>query len=50
MVRIGWDCRCLGPGTFVIVQDGIILSAYAKTDYKKRMEPEDILEVLKAAR
>jgi len=38
------------PGTFVIGQDGIILSAYAETDYKMRMEPEDILEVLKAAR
>jgi peroxiredoxin len=38
------------PGTFVIGQDGIILSAYAKTDYKMRMEPEDILEVLEAAR
>jgi peroxiredoxin len=38
------------PGTFVIGRDGIILSAYAKTDYKMRMEPEDILEVLKAAR
>jgi len=30
--------------------NGIILSAYAETDYKIRMEPEDILEVLKAAR
>jgi hypothetical protein len=30
--------------------DGIILSAYAETDYKTRIEPEDILEVLKAAR
>ncbi len=38
------------PGTFVIGQDGIILSAYAKTDYKMRMEPEDILEVLKSAK
>jgi len=38
------------PGTFVIGQDRTILSAYAKTDYKMRMEPEDILEVLKAAR
>lgn len=38
------------PGTFVIGQDGIILSAYAKTDYKKRMEPEDILDVLKAVK
>jgi peroxiredoxin len=37
------------PGTFVIGQSGIILSAYAKTDYKKRMETEDILEVLKTA-
>jgi len=38
------------PGTYVIGQDGIILSAYAKTDYKMRMEPEDILEALKTAR
>ncbi|MBS1259151.1 MAG: hypothetical protein MAG551_02217 [Candidatus Scalindua arabica] len=38
------------PGTFVIGQDGIILSVFAKTDYKMRMEPEDILEALKATR
>lgn len=36
------------PGTFVISQDGIIRAACAKTDYKKRMEPRDILEALKA--
>jgi peroxiredoxin len=36
------------PGTLVIGQDGVIRAAYAKTDYKKRMEPEDILEALKA--
>jgi peroxiredoxin len=36
------------PGTFVISQDGVIRSAYAKTDYKKRMEPKDILEALKS--
>lgn len=36
------------PGTFVIGRDGIVKAAYAKTDYKKRMEPEDILEALKA--
>jgi peroxiredoxin len=35
------------PGTFVIDQDGIIKAAYANTDYKKRMEPEDIIKALK---
>jgi peroxiredoxin len=35
------------PGTFVIDQDGTIKAAYAKTDYKKRMEPEDIIKALK---
>ncbi len=35
------------PGTFVIAQSGIIRAAYAKTDYKKRMEPEDIIKALK---
>jgi peroxiredoxin len=36
------------PGTFVIDQDGIVRAAYAETDYKKRMEPEDIINALKA--
>jgi peroxiredoxin len=36
------------PGTFVIDQDGIIRTAYAETDYKKRMEPEDIINALEA--
>ena len=35
------------PGTFVIDQEGIIKAAYAKTDYKKRMEPADIIKALK---
>ena len=35
------------PGTFVIDQDGIIKAVYAVTDYKKRMEPEDIINALK---
>ncbi len=35
------------PGTFVIGQDGVIRAVYAKTDYKKRMEPKDILDALK---
>jgi len=35
------------PATFVIDQDGLIKAAYAKTDYKKRMEPEDIIKALK---
>ena len=36
------------PGTLVIDQDGIIRAAYANTNYKKRMEPEDIIKALKA--
>ena len=36
------------PGTFVIDQDGIIRAAYAETDYKKRIEPEDIINALKS--
>ena len=35
------------PGTFVIDQDGIIQAVYAETDYKKRMEPADIIRSLK---
>ncbi len=34
-------------GTFVIDRDEIIKAAYAKTDYKNRMEPEDIIKALK---
>ena len=36
------------PGTFVIDQEGIIQAAFAETDYKKRMEPTDIIKSLKA--
>jgi len=36
------------PGTFVIDQDGIIQAAFAETDYKKRMEPADIIKALRA--
>mgnify|MGYP003978240555 CR=1 FL=1 len=36
------------PGTFVIDQDGIIQAAFAETDYKKRMEPTDIIKALRA--
>ena len=35
------------PGTFVIDQNGIIQAVYAETDYKKRMEPADIIRSLK---
>jgi len=35
------------PGTFVINQQGIVVAKQAETDYKKRMEPADILKVLK---
>ena len=37
------------PGTFVIGRDGVIRASFAKTDYKKRMDPGDIVEALKAA-
>jgi len=35
------------PGTFVINQQGIVLAKQAETDYKKRMEPADIIKALK---
>lgn len=35
------------PGTFVIGRDGVIRASFAKTDYKKRMDPRDIIEALK---
>jgi len=35
------------PGTFVINGKGIIRGAHAETDYKERMEPEEILNILK---
>ena len=34
------------PGTFVIDQAGIVRAAFADSDYKKRMEPADILAAL----
>ncbi|MCR4289969.1 MAG: AhpC/TSA family protein, partial [Candidatus Scalindua sp.] len=34
------------PGTFVINRDGVIRASFAKTDYKKRMDPRDIIEAL----
>ncbi len=35
------------PGTFVIDKEGIVRAAFADTDYKKRMEPADIIAALK---
>ena len=35
------------PGTLVIDKAGVIRSAFADTDYKKRMEPAEILATLK---
>jgi peroxiredoxin len=35
------------PGTFVIDRDGVIRASFAKTDYKKRMDPRDIIDALK---
>ena len=34
------------PGSFVIDQQGIIRAMYAETDYKKRMEPSEIISAL----
>lgn len=34
------------PGTFVINQQGIVVARQAETDYKKRMEPADIIIAL----
>ena len=34
------------PGTFIIDRQGIIRAVFADTDYKKRMEPADIVEAL----
>jgi peroxiredoxin len=34
------------PGTFVLDRDGIVRDAFVDPDYKKRMEPERILEAL----
>lgn len=38
------------PGTFVIDKTGVVRAAFADTDYKKRMEPADILAELKQLR
>lgn len=35
------------PGTFIIDQQGIVRAMHADTDYKKRMEPSDIIQALK---
>jgi peroxiredoxin len=36
------------PGTFVIDRHGIVRAAFADTDYKRRMEPADIIASLRA--
>lgn len=38
------------PATFVIDTDGTIKSAYVEADYTKRMDPEEIVEVLNKIR
>ena len=35
------------PGTFVIDANGIVQAVFADTDYKKRMEPSSIINILK---
>ena len=34
------------PGTFVVDRNGIVFDAFVDPDYKKRIEPERILEAL----
>ena len=36
------------PGTFVIDRHGFVRAAFADTDYKRRMEPADIITALRA--
>jgi peroxiredoxin len=36
------------PGTYVIDSKGVVRAAYASVDYKKRMEPADIIAALKS--
>jgi peroxiredoxin len=36
------------PGTFVVDRAGIIRLAYANADFRKRLDPEEILRVLKS--
>lgn len=36
------------PGTFVVDRNALIRAAFVDPDYKKRMEPEEILAVLEA--
>ena len=36
------------PGTFVISRDGIIRLAFVDPDYTRRLEPEDIVQTLRA--
>jgi len=36
------------PGTFIIDENAVIRAAYVNADYKQRMEPADILQVLTA--
>ena len=36
------------PGTYVIDADSVVRAAYADTDYRKRMEPSDIIAALQA--
>ena len=35
------------PGTFVIAKDGKVIGAHAEHDYKERMEPSEIINILK---
>ena len=35
------------PGSFVIAQDGTIIATQSSTDYKKRMEPQAMVDALK---
>jgi peroxiredoxin len=38
------------PATFVLSRDGIVIARFVDPDFRKRMEPQDILAALKQAR
>ena len=41
------ECMLPVPATYIIETDGTILHAFAEEDYTQRMEPEEVLKVLR---
>ncbi|MCH8337063.1 MAG: AhpC/TSA family protein, partial [Proteobacteria bacterium] len=44
------DCKLPLPATYVIDQDGKIVHSLSDEDYTERLEPDEILESLRALR